>query len=271
MNSDKISHMPRLTESELWASFCEELARGRYISSFWKLLPTIDEQDVSELFEFLPRASESQRAAAVHALVVLYSNGDRRFFGQIEKLRKFCPHLRTVAADGYPLEKQCHNAVFVWFGLDQESAAVFVNDWVDRNGITEATAREVTWHLSFGNRESVARLRRFAESNPLIKLVGNSILVLERTAPDWPEKLNEYGREWKEKRDCRTLRHLTNQLVDRRPREDTYISQVLDVLGPPDSLVDRCYTYLTKPEFQGSLFLETDHNGKIVGWTLDNC
>lgn len=263
--------MPRLTESGLWASYGDEYAQGRYLSSLWKLLPTIDELDVRCLFELLPSASTSQRAAAVHALVVLYSNGDKRFFGQIEKLREFCPHLRTVAADGYPFGKPCHNAVFVWFGLDQKSAAEFVNEWVDQNGITEATAQQVTLHLSFGNQESVARLRRFAEANPQIKLVANAILVFERTAPDWPEKLKQYGREWREKRDCRTLLHLTNQLVDRRPREDAYISQILEVLGPPDSLVDRCYTYLTKPEFQGSLFLEADHNGKIVGWKLDNC
>jgi len=263
--------MSGLIKSELWASYCDEYAQGRYISSFWKLLPAIDEQDVADFFELLAGASESQRAAAAHALVVLYSHGDKRFFGQIEKLRKLVPQLRKAAADGYPFGKQCHSAVFVWFGLDQESASEFVNEWVDRNGITEAAAQQVMLHLSFGNRESVARLRRFAEANPHIKPVANTIHVLERTAPDWPEKLKEYGRQWKERRDCQTLLHLTNQLVDRRPREDAYISQVLDVLGPPDSLVGGCYSYLTKPEFQGSLFLETDHNGKIVGWKLTNC
>jgi hypothetical protein len=235
------------------------------------MLPTIDEQDVIDFFEVLPAASESQRAAAVHALVVLYSQGDRRFLGQIDKLRKYSPHLQTVAADGYPFKKQCHNAVFVWFGLDLESAADFVNEWVDRNGIMESAAPQVTLHLSFGNRQSVARLRRFAESNAHMKIAGNAMLVLERTAPDWPEKLREYSKQWKEKRDCHTLLHLTNQLIDKKPREDAYISQVLDVLGPPDSHVDGCYTFLTKPEFQGSLFLETDYKGKIVGWKLGNC
>jgi hypothetical protein len=263
--------MSGLTKTELWASYCEEHAQGRYISSFWKLLPAIDQQDVSDFFELLSGGSESQRAAAVHALVVLYSHQDKCLFGQIEKVRTLLPHLRAAAADGYPLGKQCHGAVFVWFGLDQESASEFINEWVDQNEIAEATAQQVMLHLSFGNQESVARLRRIAESNSHIKPVANTIFVLERTAPDWPEKLKEYGRQWKERRDCRTLLHLTNQLIDRRPREDAYISQVLDVMGPPDGLVDRCYTYLTKPEFQGSLFLETDHNGKIVGWKLDNC
>lgn len=185
--------MSGLTKNDLWPSYCEEYDQGRYISSFWKLLPTIDEQDVRDLFEYLPSASETQRAAAVHALFVLYTNGNKQFLGQIDKLRKLCSNLRTATADGYPLGKACHEAVFLWFGLDSQSAAEFVNEWVDRNGITEATAPKVTFHLSLGNRESVTRLRRFAESNPHVTLTGNAISVLERTASDWPEKLKEYA------------------------------------------------------------------------------
>jgi hypothetical protein len=162
-------------------------------------------------------------------------------------------------------------AVTVWQRIDHQGAAEFVNQSIDNHELTDANRIRVTMDLSFGNEESFARLRRYAKKHPDLPLAGNADLVLERTAPDWKAKAEEYGRRWRELRDCRTLLHLTNQLVDRRPREDSWISEILEIMGEPDSAVDGCYIYFTKPEFGGSLFLQTDRTGKVVGWKLDTC
>jgi len=263
--------MAQIIKSELWAKYVEVITRGGDVGgSSGKVFQSLDEGDVNDLQKLLRTESGPQRNAALQVLFVLMCVWhDGRF--QPGRAQSICPALRGIVAESYPLDEPGQQAMTLWQSIEPENAATFVNEWVDRNGITEAVANRVTLDLSLGNQESFRRLRHFAESNPDGALAQNAHFVLERTAPDWKEKLKGYGRQWREKRDCRTLRHLTNQMVDRMPREDVLISEILEVMGEPDSVVSGCYTYLTKEEFQGWLFLETDKNGKVLGWKLENC
>jgi hypothetical protein len=260
--------MAEIVKSELWEKFVAEVARGAPASQF-QVAERVDEGDWNDFRKLVSSESGAQRDAA---LMMLFLRCVRRHPpGRSEADQRLCPALRAIVVESYPLGKPAQQAIKLWQHIEPEEAATFVNEWVDRNGITEAVAQRVTLDLSSGNKESFARLRRFAESNPGATLAGNAQLVLERTAPDWKEKLKAYGREWREKRDCRTLLHLTNQLVARMPREDAYIAELMEVMGEPDSVVDRCYTYFTKEEFHGWLYLETDKQGKVTGWKLENC
>jgi hypothetical protein len=229
-----------------------------------------DERDVEDLKTLIINETGAQRLAAVQVLyqkwcIVYDQSFDLKAAGPI------CPAIAGIVEQGYPMARWSQIAMTLWQRIDAESAANFVNAWVDRNGIPEAAVFRLTLDLSFGNNESLARLRRFAQNNHEAKLAGNAKLVLERTAPDWSENLKEYGRQWREKRDCRTLLYLTNQLVAVRPRADAYIADIVAAMGEPDSAWDSCYIYNTKPEFHGYLYLETDQTGKVTGWKLEKC
>jgi hypothetical protein len=259
--------MAELTKSEAWKKFVEQVAE-RGVGNYFAL-PDADECDVEDLKTVITNETGAKRLAAVQVLYHKCMGYDRSF--DLKAAGPICPAIAEVVEQGYPMAKWSQNAMSVWQRIDAERAANFVNAWVDRNGIPEAAVFRVTLDLSFGNNESLARLRRFAQNNHEAKLAGNAKLVLDRTAPAWSEKLKDYGRQWREKRDCRTLLYLTNQLVDARPRADAYIADIVAAMGEPDSATGSCYIYLTKPEFQGYLYLETDKNGKVTGWKLENC
>jgi len=143
---------------------------------------------------------------------------------------------------------------------------------VKRNGISESNATRITIDLTFGNEESIAMLRNYAQANPGVTLPVGVQLALERTAADWQEKLGKCGREWREKRDFATLDYLATQLIDWAPSQPIPVSKILEVMGEPDSLVDRCCTFFSKDQGKqtGYLYLEVDNQGKVTGWKLDN-
>lgn len=263
--------MSEFIKKESWTKFCNEIAGGGYISSHLGVMQTLDADDVKHLCAVLTEEPGTRRNAALWLLVALSHQSSPLLRQDSGTTQKMVAGLWQIAEHDYPLGKWGQQAMTLWQRMEPEGAARFVNQWVDGHEITDTVRQRVTMDLSFGNQESFVRLRRYAESHPEVALTGNARLVLERTAPDWREKLAAYGLEWRERRDCSTLLHLTNQMVDRRPREDAYIADIVAVMGEPDSLVDGCYTYLTRPEFQGYLFLDTDKTGKVVGWKLENC
>ena len=76
----------------------------------------------------------------------------------------------------------------------------------------------------------------------------------------------------REKRDYATLDYLATQLIDSAPSQPIPVLKILEVMGEPDSLVDRCCTFFSKDQGKqtGYLYLEVDNQGKVTGWKLDN-
>jgi hypothetical protein len=143
-------------------------------------------------------------------------------------------------------EKLGQSAWTFWRRIDRDASAEYLREWVKRNGISESNATRITIDLTFGDEESIAMLRNYAQTNPGVTLAAGVQLALQRTAADWPRKLGKRGREWREKRDYATLVYLATQLRDRVPYQPIPVSKILEVMGEPDSLVDPCYTFFSK-------------------------
>jgi hypothetical protein len=256
----------------LWATFVEEWANGRFQAQF-AILQQLTEADIPDLVSLLADGASHQQRAALRILYELGIQDDRRLGAEME--RHMGPALRTMIESAYPATDTARSTMFLWLRVDRESAADFLNAWVDGTDVADADAdvASVALHLSFGTTASCARLRRLAEARPHVQFKGNAALVLERTAPDWPERLAAYGRAWRERRDCPGLLYLVNHLVDRRPREDAQLADVIAVMGEPDERGERHATYYARSGEQiiGYLYLETEAHGTVTGWKLDNC
>ena len=183
-----------------------------------------------------------------------------------------CPALKEYVVEGYPEKKLGQSAWTFWQKIDTDASAEYLREWVKPNGISESNATRITIGWTFGNEESIAMVRDYAQANPGVPLPAGVQLALERTAADWQEKLGKRGREWQEKRDFATLDYLATQLIDWAPSQPIPVSKILEVMGEPDLLVDRCYTFFSKDQGKqtGYLYLEVDNQGKVTGWKLDN-
>lgn len=262
--------MSQLIASAPWATFVEETANGRSQHQF-EVLRLLTAPDVADLAALFMGGAPAERKAALRILHELDMQEDPRLGNEIRA--RIAPGLRTIVDAEYPTGAPSRSAMFFWLRIDQDRAAEFLNAWCERHDLADADAASVTLHLSLGNATSLTRLRRLHEARPGMALAHNAVLVLERTAPNWKEKLAEYGRRWRRQRDCPGLLHLTNQLIDRRPREEAYLADIVAVLGPPDAESDGQLTYYAKDQERivGYLYLDGDANGKVHGWKLDNC
>jgi hypothetical protein len=261
--------MPKLIETDEWTKFVESVAGGGYVN-FGPVFQLQKKEDIVDLAALVNGEPGVARDAALQVLFALCMQNDPHV--RPENLRHLCPALKEYAVEGYPEKKLGQSAWTFWRKIDADASAEYLREWVKRNGISESNATRITIDLTFGDEESIAMLRTYAQTNPGVTLAAGVQLALERTASDWQEKLQKRGREWQEKRDYATLDYLTTQLIDRVPYQAIPVSTILEVMGEPDSLVDRCYTFFSKDKEKqtGYLYLETDKLGKVTGWKLDN-
>jgi hypothetical protein len=261
--------MPKLIETDEWAKLVEGVASGGYVN-FGPVFQLQKKEDIADLAALVTGEPGVARDAALMVLFALCMQNDQHV--RPENLRHLCPTLKEYVVDGYPEKKLGQSAWTFWRRIDADASAEYLREWVKRNGISESNATRITIDLTFGNDESMAMVRNYTQANPGVTLAAGVQLALERTAADWQEKLEKRGREWREKRDYATLVYLTTQLIDRVPYVAIPVSKILEVMGEPDSLVDRCYTFFSKDKEKqtGYLFLEVDKEGKVKGWKLDN-
>ena len=261
--------MPKLIDTDEWSKLVEGVASGGYVD-FGPVFKLQEREDLADLAGLVTGEPGVTRDAALQVLFALCMQNDRH--ARPETFRQLCPALKEYVVEGYPEKKLGQSAWTFWRKIDPETSADYLREWVKRNGISERNATRITIDLTFGNEESIAMLRNYAQANPGVTLPAGVQLALERTAPDWQEKLEKRGREWREKRDYATLDYLATQLVDWAPPQPIPVSKILEVMGEPDSLVDRCYTFFSKDQGKqtGYLYLEVDKQGKVTGWKLDN-
>jgi hypothetical protein len=261
--------MPKLIETDEWAKLVEGVASGGYVD-FGPVFQLQEKEDIADLAALVNGEPGVARDAALQILVALCMQNDPH--ARPEHFRHLCPALKEYVVEGYPEKKLGQSAWTFWRKIDPDASAHYLREWVKRNGISESNANRITIDLTFGNEESVAILRNYAQTNPGVTLPAGVQLALERTAADWQERLEKRGREWREKRDYATLDYLTTQLIDRVAYQPIPVSKILEVMGEPDSLVDRCYTFFSKDKEKqtGYLYLEVDKQGKVTGWKLDN-
>jgi hypothetical protein len=261
--------MPKLIETDEWAKLVEGVASGGYVD-FGPVFQLQGKEDIADLAGLVTGEPGVTRDAALQVLFALCMQNDPHVRpGNVWHL---CPALKEYVVEGYPEKKLGQSAWTFWRKIDPDGSAEYLREWVKRNGIPESNATRITIDLIFGNEESVAMLRSYAQLNPGVTLPVSVQLALERTAPDWQEKLEKRGREWRERRDYTTLDYLATQLLDWAPSQPIPVSKILEVMGEPDSLVDRCYTFFSKDQEKqtGYLYLEVDDQGKVTGWKLDN-
>lgn len=261
--------MRRLIETEEWAKLVGNEARGGRAET-WSALALKKKEDIADLAALVTGEPGAARDVALRILFVACMNGDPD--ARPDNFKQLCPALKEYVVAGYPGNQLSESAWTLWRKIDANAAGEYLREWVKQNGIPEGYAARVACDLTFGNEESIAMVRSYAEAHPGAALGKGVELALERTAADWPAKLAERGREWREKREYNTLVYLTIQLIDRMPYMPVPVAKIAEVLGEPDSLVDRCYTYFSKNKEKqtGYLFLEVDKDGKVTGWKLDN-
>jgi len=265
----KLRAMGKLIESDVWATFLGEVAGGGY-ADFGKVFQMLEPPDIGDLAALVMGQAGVQRDGALQILFARCMQNNRHV--KPENLKHLCPALKEYVVEGYPEKKLGQSAWTFWRQIDPEASAEYLRAWVKQNGISPTNAERLTIDLTFGNEESVGMLRSYAEANPDVQLSKTALMALERSASDWKKTLEKYGREWKKKRTYETLAHLTEQLVGRAPREGVLVAKIVEVLGEPDSLVSGCYTFYSKEKGKqtGYLYLETDKQGKVTGWKLDN-
>jgi hypothetical protein len=266
--------MTKLVETQEWAKLVEGQARGDRVD-IWSVFGLLRKgpdksEDITDLAALLTGEAGAARDVALKILFALCMDNDPDV--RPANFRQLCPALKEYVVNGYPGKALAGSAWTFWRKIDPEAAGEYLREWVKRNGIPEGYEARIAIDLTFGNEESMAIVRSFAETHPNVPLGKGVEHALERTAADWPAKLAKLGREWREKREYATLVYLTTQLIDRQPFEKIAVSRIVDVLSEPDSLVGNCYTYVSKDEERqtGFLFLEVDREGKVTGWKLDN-
>ncbi len=252
----------------------ESQARGDRVD-IWPVLGLLrkslqEKEDISDLAALLMGEAGAARDVALKILFALCMQNDPEV--RPSNFPQLCPALKEYVVDGYPGKALAESAWTFWRKIDPEAAGKYLREWVKRDGIPEAHAARIAIDLTFGNEGSMAIVRSFVGAHPNVQLGKGVELALERTAADWPAKLAKLGEEWREKREYATLVYLTTQLIDRMPFVPIPVSKIEEVMGEPDSLVDRCYTYFSKDKEKqtGYLFLEVDKVGKVKGWKLDN-
>ena len=262
-------NMPKLIETDEWAKLVEGVASGGYVN-FSPVFQLRKVEDIADLAALVTGEPGVVRDAALQVLFALCMQNDPHV--RPENLRHLCPALKEYVAEGYPEKKLGQTAWTFWRRIDADASAEYLREWVKRKGISESNATRITIDLTFGNDESMAMVRNYAQANPGVTLAAGVQLALERTAVDWQERVAKRGHEWREKHDYATLVYLTTQLIDRVPFVAIPVSKIVEVMGEPDSLVDRCYTFFSKDRGKqtGYLYLETDKQGKLTGWKLDN-
>jgi hypothetical protein len=260
--------MAKLIETDEWTRLVEGLARGGNADfrPVWKLQKKEDFADLAALVLGEPGNS---RDAALQVLFSLCMQNNPNV--RAADFQHLCPALKEYVTAGYPANRLSQSAWTFWRKIDSDTAAQYLREWVKKNGIPEAHAARVACDLTFGNEASMAMVRSYAQAHPEVALGKSVEMALDRTAPDWAEKLKRCGREWRDKREKQMLVYLTTQVIDREPYVPIPVSTILAVMGEPDSLVDRCYTYFSRDEGRqsGCLFLEADKDGRVTGWQLD--
>jgi hypothetical protein len=261
--------MPKLIETDEWAKLVKGVASGAYVD-FGPVFQLQDKQDIADLAALVTGEPGLARDAALQVLFALCMQNNRD--ARPEDFRHLCPALKAYVVEGYPEKKLGQSAWTFWRSIDPDASAEYLREWVKRNGIPESSATRITIDLTFGNEKSMVLLRNYAEANPGVALAAGVQLALERTAAGWQEKLEKRGREWQKKRDYATLVYLTTQLIDRVPYQPIPVSKIVEVMGEADAVVDRCYTFFSKDNEKqtGYLYLETDKQGTVTGWKLDN-
>jgi hypothetical protein len=271
-------NMARLIETKEWAKLVESVASGGYVD-FGPVFQIRRDEDIADLAAILAGKPCVARDSALQLLFALCMQNDPHV--RPENFRRLCPALKEYVVEGYPEKKLGQSAWTFWRKIDPAESGEYLREWVKQNGISESNATRVTIDLTFGNEESIALLRRYAERNPGIELAKPAELALARSASDWNKKLQESGRQWREKRNYGLLVDLTNELVDRpfSLREDVFVSTILKVIGEPDAFGElsptgdkSSYTYFSKDKGKqtGYLYLEADKQGKVTAWRLDN-
>jgi hypothetical protein len=261
--------MPKLIETDECTKVVEGVASGGYVN-FGPVFQLREKEDIVDLAALVNGEPGAARDAALQALFALCKQNNRHV--RPENFRHLCIGLKEYVVQGYPEKKLGQSAWTFWRMIDPGATAEYLREWVKHNGISESNATRITIDLTFGDEESIAMLRNYAQTNPGVTLAAGVQLALERTAADWQKKLENRGRECRGKRDYATLVYLTTQLLDRVPYQLVPAANILEVMGEPDSLVDRCYTFHSKDKEKqtGYLYFEADKQGNVTGWKLDN-